>query len=344
MIITEQDLSFIKEQRVLIIGGCGYIGSALFKELSSVIECWSIPTLNSRILSGEYRPYIVDTVDLEWFGNYTNPNNLVIDFRHLTSEQLQKYDVVILLAGHSSVPMANNSDPQSTFKNNVDNFVDLLKKLKSGQKFIYAGSSSVYNGIPDENVTEEYQLLNPSNTYDMTKQDLDRYITLFPDIEFYGLRFGTVNGISDNLRTDIMINAMVENAIQTGEVKLFNENIRRPILFIEDLVNAIKTIIDSREDRRGVYNLSSFNGTAGMIAEGVAGAVGVNLTRVSQMEVERSINSKLPTAYDFSISSKKFEETFNFKFTGNVDLITRQVADHFLNIHKGKRIKAVNYV
>lgn len=326
------------KQKILIIGGTGYIGSALYLKL----------TEKDRLICPDYwelsgPSYVVDTVDLEWFGNFVNPKNIKMDYRKLPAEFIQDYDVVILLAGHSSVPMANNSDPQSTFKNNVDNFVALLMKMKQGQKFIYAGSSSVYNGIPDDNVTEDYLLLNPSNTYDMTKQDLDRYISLFPHIEFYGLRFATVNGVSSNLRTDIMINAMVETAIKEREVKLFNENIRRPILYIDDLVKAIISIINEVNDKRGVYNLSSFNSTAGMIAEGVARVVGVNLRRVQQVDVERVLNSKLPTAYDFSISSKKFEETFNFKFNGTVESIASQVMNNFEKTNSGKRIKAVKY-
>jgi nucleoside-diphosphate-sugar epimerase len=334
-------------QKILIIGGTGYIGSALYPFLK-----------DQEISIGNFDPedyyelndpniysskYDVDTVDLEWFGNFVNPNNFILDYKDLTPEFLAKYDVVILLAGHSSVPMANNSDPNSTFKNNVDNFIVLLAKLRKGQKFIYAGSSSVYNGIPDDNVTEDYLLLNPANTYDMTKQDLDRYIKLFPEIEFYGLRFATVNGISENLRTDIMINAMVENAMQQQQVKLFNEHIRRPILHIQDLIRAIQAIIDCKEDKRGIYNLSSFNGTAGMIAEGVAGVVGVELKRVTQAEVEQAINSKLQAVYDFSISPKKFEDTFNFKFQGTIEIIANEVASHFTEIHKGKRLKAVKY-
>jgi nucleoside-diphosphate-sugar epimerase len=335
-------------KRVLIIGGTGYIGSALYKHLTeqktmSVREVphngWLIQKPSSPILS----KYLVDTVDLEWFGNFTNPNNFIMDYRDLTPEQLAKYDVVVLLAGHSSVPMSNNSDAQSTFKNNVDNFVQLLGKLRAGQRFIYAGSSSVYNGIPDDDVTEDYLLLAPSNVYDYTKQDIDRFAALFPDIEYYGLRFATVNGISDNLRTDIMINMMVENAVLNNEVKLFNPGIRRPILHIKDLCRAIQAIIDSKEDKRGIYNLSSFNATAGGIAEGVADVAGVDLKRVSQQDVEKTLNSKLPTAYDFSISAKKFEETFDFKFSGTLKTIVEEVQEYYENVHKEKRIKAFKY-
>jgi nucleoside-diphosphate-sugar epimerase len=316
-------------KKILIIGGCGYVGSALFRRLEHDPE------------------YSVDTVDLEWFGNFTNPLNLKLDYRKLPGFFFNHYDVVILLAGHSSVPMANNSDPRSTFKNNVDNFVDLLTKLKPGMKFIYAGSSSVYNGILDDNVTEDYNLLNPVNMYDTTKQDLDKYIIQFPQVEFYGLRFATVNGVSENLRTDIMINLMVETALKDKQVKLSNEHIRRPILHIDDLVEAIKTIIDCTEDKRGIYNLSSFNGTAGSIAEEVSHALWVDLVRVEQKELERTLNSKLPVTYDFSVSSDKFQKAFGFEFKGSARKIAMQIADKLEDkesgIHTTKRSRAVKY-
>lgn len=330
-------------KKILIIGGTGYIGSALYRFLTGQMERnENVPMPIYYSLKMKYQ---VDTIDLEWFGNTVNPNNTIMDYRNLTAEQLAKYDVVILLAGHSSVPMANNSDPESTFKNNVRNFVNLMHKLRPGQKFIYAGSSSVYNGIPDDNVTEDYKLLAPSNIYDLTKQDIDLYASVsFPHIESYGLRFATVNGSSQNLRTDIMINAMVETALIEKEVKLFNPTIRRPILHIRDLCRAFQAIIDCPDDRRGVYNLSSFNGTSGMIAEGVADTLGVNLAVYEQGKIEQVVGSKLPPAYDFSVSAEKFCKTFNFQFEGDISKIVEELANTYERVTTGKRIRPVNYV
>jgi nucleoside-diphosphate-sugar epimerase len=324
-------------KKVLIIGGCGYVGSALYEYLTSKNTVkYSFPlTYDSK--------YDVTTVDLEWWGNNVNPNNIVMDYRHLTAEQLAKYDVVILLAAHSSPAMAMSGDKQSTFNNNVRNFIELLPKLHSKQKFIYAGSSAVYNKIPDDNVTEEYNFLNPVNIYDFSKQDLSRLMELHPDIEYYELRFATVNGASPNLRTDIMVNSMVDSVKTTGQVKLFNEETRRPILYLKDLCRAVETIIECEEDHRGVYNLASVNGTAGSIAETVAFTLNAHLMRVSQQQAERAVNAKL-AAYDFSISTKKFEEIFNFKFMGTIEAIAEEVAAQYNNMLKEKRVKGIHYV
>ena len=55
-------------EKILIIGGCGYIGSQLYQHLQTI--------------------YDVDTVDLEWYDNYVNDKNVVKDMSLLTSHEL----------------------------------------------------------------------------------------------------------------------------------------------------------------------------------------------------------------------------------------------------------------
>lgn len=328
-------------KRILIIGGCGYIGSALYRSLFADVE-----PVNS-IFSNAVRyiqKYKIDTVDLEWYGNVINPDNINIDYKDLTAEFIQRYDVVILLAGHSSVAMAQNSHELSAFKNNVDNFLSILPKLRPGQKFIYASSASVYNGIPDDNVTEEYPLLEPRNLYDLTKQDIDHYIAkLFPDIEYYALRFATVGGYSPHLRTDTMINMMVENALANNKINILNEHLRRPLLYTEDLIDAVKKIIESSNDHRGVYNLSSFNGTVGIMGEDVSKVVNVPIVRVKEQEFSNLIGGAVPKPVDFSINSNKFVENFGNYNIGDFRSVIEQLAKNMGNILRTKRAGGKNY-
>ena len=210
--------------KILIIGGTGYIGSRLYKELTYEHE--------------------VDTVDLEWFGNIVNDKNCKIDFRELTEDFLSVYDVVILLAGHSSVGMCQK-DMISSFNNNVTNFVNLLEKLikisdSKPLKFIYASSSSVYGSKHNHISAETDNVFTPHNFYDLTKHVIDQYAKLSKSLEYYGLRFGTVNGASPTMRNDIMINAMFESAKNENVIKCSHPQNYRPILDISDLVNAIK--------------------------------------------------------------------------------------------------------
>jgi nucleoside-diphosphate-sugar epimerase len=313
-------------KKVLLIGGTGYIGSQVYK--------W--------LLSDTLVTYQVDTVDLEWYGNFVNPNNLIMDYRLLTKEQLAKYDAVILLAAFSSPAVCTNSGTAATISNNVTNFASILPKLRSGQKFIYASSITVYAGLDGELDENRPLIAPPTNSYDFSKQDCDRIMLLYPDVEFYGLRLATVCGISENWRSDIMVNAMTANAIKTNEIKVFNSQAHKPILHIYDLLRALQYILHSEKDHRGFYNLASYNGITEEIAQIVADVTNSKLITLSK---DQMVAAGLPTTgYDLTVSTKKFEQTFDFKFRGTTSDITTMIVNNIDKVHATKRVDGIKYV
>lgn len=273
-------------KRILIIGGCGYIGSELY-----------------QFLKNQGQIELVNTVDLEWFGNYSGSDNIKLDFTDLSKEILAEYDTVILLAGHSSVKMCHEN-LNGAFQNNVANFISLIQKLNK-QQFIYASSSSVYGSINRSVMDETCEEYSAGNYYDFSKYEIDTYSKLYGKLEYYGLRFGTVNGPSPNFREDVMINAMFKTAKEKGKISIFNPHIRRPILGIHDLCRAVYSIImDGDASKAGIYNLASFNSTVELIG-----------THVSDyLHVPLKLQGDTAGAYDFAISTAKFENTFNFEF------------------------------
>jgi nucleoside-diphosphate-sugar epimerase len=296
-------------KKILIIGGNGYVGSRLYKDHSA--------------------EYDIISVDNCWFDNPIIPT-IQEDFNDLTEDFLSKFDVVILLAGHSSVKMCEGP-LLGAYDNNIRNFVKLASKLKPHQKFIYASSSSVYGNAGELVVDETYNGFVPHNHYDITKHVIDLYAPKF-DTQYYGLRFGTVNGYSPIVRNDVMINSMTYNAIKDGEIKLYIKDILRPILGIGDLSRAIKYIIDTENDYRGIYNLASFNSTAGEIAYGVSKIANKPVIEY-ETDPTNIVNSKLQTkSYNFSIDCSKFKNTFNFEFQETIESITKGLVDNFNNI------------
>lgn len=296
--------------KILIIGGTGYIGSRL------AVELWQRDVIDER--------YEIDTCDLTWFGNQIYLQNNVEDYSNLSKEYLDKFDVIILLAGYSSVPMCLGN-MKDTFENNVVKFVDLLDKL-THQKFIYASSSSIYGDTGTTPAKESWDRFRPKNYYDLTKQEIDFYAEL-SNVEYYGLRFGTVNGSSPNLRVDIMINKMYHEAKQTGKIQMFNPHISRPILGIKDLCRAVHCIIEGG-DHRGVYNLASFNGVVKDIVD--------NVKQFVDMEVEDMGNTP---SYNFSIDTSKFEDTYNFKFEDTIKSIVEDLDEKYKDCMKTVRTK-----
>ena len=297
--------------KTLIIGSGGYIGSRLSREIRA------------------------DGVDINWFKKGKDD----IDFKNLSREYYSEYDNIILLAGHSSVKMSEGS-LNSCFNNNVRNFVNLLEKLDN-QKLIYASSSSVYGSVGGKTVNEKYFGFEPYNQYDISKHVADLYAQK-SDVEYYALRFGTVNGYSSFLRSDVMINAMVNSALTDGHIKLYIKDTMRPILGINDLCGAVKTIVESDEDKRGLYNLASFNKTAEQIAYEVADVMGVEVIEF-EADPTQVKNKNQTKAYNFSISTLKFRKAFKYKFQDTVEGLTVELRDKWDDMKKTDRSGVVEY-
>lgn len=301
---------------VLILGGKGYIGSRLH------------PYLNAK-------GYNVTSYDLCWFGDLTSSTYIYRDFNNITSSQLSTYDAVVLLAAHSSVKMCVDNY-QSSFNNNVRNFMTLINKLANTKvKLIYASSSSIYGNTKDKLAEETQKQFVCVNNYDLTKYVIDQYmLNNNPIDQWYGLRFGTVNGYSRNFRSELMVNSMTKCAIETEEILISNKQIHRAILDIEDLCAAIDQLLKlGTKETSGVYNINSFNNTVQEIADEVSKLTGATIID----------NGNIGNPYDFMISNKKFSDTFNFKFTGSIKNIVKSIKTNYGNIVASTRDKAVQY-
>lgn len=278
--------------KILIIGGEGYIGSHLYKHLSN------------------------NGLDVQTYGNrQTDYNNLGRIF-------LSQFTHIVLLAGHSSVQRCIGP-LESSWKNNVRNFKNLVDKTDNRQVIIYASSASVYGNKDTRPLyTEEDISIDYVNNYDLTKVSLDllasKYIS--EGRRIVGLRFGTVNGGSSIIRKDLMINSMVHSAITQGKIVITNKHIKRPILSIRDLSRAVETIIKNNLSSN-IFNLASFNSTVESIANIVS-----ECTKVDILD-----SGYPPGAYNFAIDNTKFRVLGNFTYEDNIHSVVDNVIDCYKN-------------
>jgi nucleoside-diphosphate-sugar epimerase len=277
---------------ILLLGGSGYIGSKFYQTHKNKYNITSID-LN-----------LFQTTDYSKELNYVNV-------------PIDRYDVILCLAGHSSVQMCEYS-PQRSWANNVDNFRKLCDNL-SDQKLIYASSASVYGSGSSMSSEDSPINFNPLCHYDLQKITIDiianKYIKEGKNL--IGLRFGTVNGASPHTRRELMINSMVYSALTTCSVNAKNLHIRRAILGINDLMNALQVIVEN-DISAGQYNLSSFNTTVGDISHAVA----------KQCDCELIIHPKDPIAYDFEMTTTKFEKETNFVFKDRVENLVNELREN----------------
>jgi UDP-glucose 4-epimerase len=272
--------------RLVIIGGCGYIGSKL------------------HAFFNVHRPnHAIDVVD--------EASQNRIRYQQLSQNYLSDFDAVIWLAGHSSVSQAI-TDPVGALRNNLVDLYEFGRLLRPEQVFIYASSASVYNRTDSSRARETDELHTPLNAYDLSKKWFDEISPKLTS-QTYGLRFGTVSGMSPNMRLDLIVNSMVNSGIKNSYISVKNETNWRSILGIEDLVTAIDVIINERPET-GIYNVASESATIGEIGSRISRVLGVPLGFESG-----------EGTYNFQISTSKLEEHTTWRPTQTIEMISESI-------------------
>jgi len=128
-----------------------------------------------------------------------------------------------------------------------------------------------------------------------------------------------------------------------GAEKLYIKDTMRPILGINDLCRAITSIVEFDEDKRGLYNLASFNKTAEQIAYEVAGVMGVEVKEYEADPTQVKNVKSQTKAYNFSISTLKFRKEFKFKFQDTVESLAMGLKESWDSMTKTDRSEAFYY-
>ena len=274
--------------KILIIGGEGYIGSFLFEYFNRL------------------------NFNIDRYGNRLH------DYNKLTSEELNRYDYIIVLAGNSSVP-ACNGELKPAWNNNVRNFSNLIEKISNKVKVIYASSSSVYGDFKNKVFKEtDFRISSYLNNYDLTKIVLDQvalnYILAGRDI--VGLRLGTVNGAGPVIRKELLINSMTYSALTNKKIYITNADINRPFLSINDFAIMILSIL-TNNFVPGIYNLATGNNQIKKYAQAVSA-----LTNAEIID-----NGNTASVYDFMINSDKITDQYSFECCDSLEnVITGLIA------------------
>ena len=209
--------------KILITGGCGYVGSVL------------VP----KLLKLNYKVIVLDT---QWFGiNLKKNKNLTIikkDVRNISSKDLNGVKTVYHLASIANDPMGA-LDPELTWEISCLGTMKLLEaSLKNKvKKIIYASSSSVY-GIKKEKKVVENLSLEPISIYNKAKMVAEIILLSYSDkINISIIRPATVCGISSRMRFDVSVNMLTYQALKNKKITVFGGDQVRPNIHIDDLVD-----------------------------------------------------------------------------------------------------------
>ena len=227
--------------RILVTGGCGYVGSVL------------VP----RLLSEGHNLLVIDD---QWFGNFlTSHAELVIrkkSINEIDEADISGIEAVIHLANVANDPSVE-LNPTFSWEVNVlhtTQFLELCKRAKSLKKFMFASSGSVYGVKSESNVTEELSLV-PISAYNKTKMSAERVCLSYAEyFDVICVRPATVCGVSPRMRFDVVVNMFVLQAFTKGKITVLGGEQVRPNIHIDDMASVYTHFLGKNGLGSEIYN------------------------------------------------------------------------------------------
>lgn len=229
-------------ENILVTGGAGYKGSLLVHSL----------------LSQGYHVTIMDNFmyGYESVLNFVDQKNCTIikkDIRNLKERDLNTYDVIFHLAGISGYP-ACEANPHSAEIINVHSTKNLVGFLSKNQLIVYASTTSFYGSSGE--VMNEDSIITPVSLYGITKYEAEKICMNHHNS--VALRFATLFGVSNRMRTDLLVNDFVFRAITERSLVLFDSNSIRTYLHVKDAIKAYLMVLQQMPQMIGqVFNVGS---------------------------------------------------------------------------------------
>lgn len=222
---------------ILIIGSNGFIGKSLYDYLSSF-----------------YNVYGVDVVKANQ--KYFSQIKLVSEIENL--EGINTFDFIINASGSADVKRSNEL-PLNDFEKNTLNVYEILSiiKIKSPKtKFINISSGAVYGN--KNSAAIETDKLNPVSTYGFNKKMAENICEHFYNqfkISSFSLRIFSAYG--PGLKRQLFWD-LYEKSLKTNQIELYGDSTDyRDFIYIDDICEFIKIIIEKNISGYHVFNLSS---------------------------------------------------------------------------------------
>ncbi len=234
--------------KILVTGSCGFIGFHISKFLlekkisivgiDKLDNYYSVNLKKSRLkVLKKYKNFKFYKFDL------TNKKKIKKIFKN------KKFDYVFHMAAQAGVRYSINN-PRKYIDSNIMGFYNILEISRDAKikRLFYASSSSVYGDSKKFPLKENY-LLNPNNTYSLTKkfnEDLARTFNKYYKLNLTGLRFFTIYG--EWGRPDMFVSKIILSNLKKKRFLLNNfGNHYRDFTYIGDVVEILFRLLKAKK-------------------------------------------------------------------------------------------------
>lgn len=297
-------LNLLKNKKVLVTGGAGFVGSHLCEELVN---------LGSNVISADnYSAGKKENIKfLEQYNNF-QAMNMDVTQKDGWDDIFTDLDIIF----HNAASKKNIClmDPQKDLEVNAGGTLNLLLLASKFRvdKFVHASTGSVY-GEPEIFPSGETHPLNPVSYYGVSKLAGERYVAAFNRL--YGmnttiLRYFHVYGTrQESNEFGGVVSIFLRKILENKSIEIFGDGQQvRSFTYVKDLVKANLLAAVTPEASGEVFNAAS--GISISINELATG-----LKKLTKSDV--SIIYGKPLVGDitnFDISNEKIKDILNIKF------------------------------
>ena len=287
-------------QRVLVVGGAGYLGSALVPLLLE--NGYEVRVFDNFLFGADGLKEVAEHENLRII------EGDLCDVRAISSA-INGCDAVILLAalvGHRA------RDGQWTDMRNTNllgSNVVLDAAIEYGvDRFLFASTNSVY-GL-QAGVMYETSLPEPVSLYSRLKLRLEERIMRRKRGDFHptSLRIATCHGYAPRMRFDLLANSLLRDATCRGKITIANPDQWRAQIHIED---AARAFISCLQSHTSLISGEIFNVGASDQNLQTSQILQIIKQLVPECEIEE-VHAE-PELIDYRLSCSKIERVLEFK-------------------------------
>jgi nucleoside-diphosphate-sugar epimerase len=214
---------------ILLIGGGGYLGIPLSKELTK--------KGHNVVVFDKFKYNTQDLIECKKINGDVGGITLRSDFHY------PSFDMIFYL----SQPRLNELDTEKQVETEVSYFNTFINSFNwSGiyrtPKVYFISSCSVYGKTED--IVNEDSAVIPTSLYSKMKIECEKIITENKNSNFKILRLSTLYGNSDYTRNDVFINNIIDDVIDEKIIEIYDPFAKRPHLHVIDCVKIITNLVN----------------------------------------------------------------------------------------------------
>jgi len=223
--------------KVIILGGAGFIGSNLVK----------------RFCNSGYSVTVIDAFFDQTGASINNIENYISritlfnkrvedvdDLVHILNEQDLIIDCMGWTAHHEAI-----NNPKMDIELNLISHIAVINALRNSRNksIIYLGSRGQYGNIHKSPIIEEDRML-PEDVQGINKLSAESFYRVYSKLyNFSVISLRLPNCFGENQITNYsdigLIGGFIKRAIQNNTIEVYGKNRKRSILYVEDLVEII---------------------------------------------------------------------------------------------------------